>query len=142
MKKKNIIIIGICLLLIGAAAALSLVISNRPGTLPEEAPAAAGYVYITAGGVGRWFELPEAETSMTLSGKNMQGQEIRNVIALMPDGAYMKESTCDNQDCVHQGVVTLENKNSRVLQNMILCLPNNVTIELFAASEVVPAAEE
>jgi len=47
----------------------------------------------------------------------------------------MAESSCDNQDCIYQGTVTLENKKERVLQNMILCLPNEVILELLTEEE-------
>jgi hypothetical protein len=49
----------------------------------------------------------------------------------------MKSSTCDNQDCVLQGTVSLENKYERVLGNMIICLPNEITLELFTPQELV-----
>ena len=54
-----------------------------------------------------------------------------NTIAVTPTSVWMHESTCDNQDCVEQGVVSLENYQSRVLQNMIICLPNDVMLELY-----------
>lgn len=44
----------------------------------------------------------------------------------------MHSASCKNQDCVHQGDVTLDNYNNRVLNNWIICLPNQVTIELVA----------
>ena len=58
------------------------------------------------------------------------------VIEVTEDSVCMAESTCDNQDCVLQGTVTLENKDSRVLQNMILCLPNEVILELYTYEEL------
>lgn len=53
-----------------------------------------------------------------------------NVIHVTPSSVYMESATCDNQDCVLQGEVTMENMDSRVLGNMIICLPNQVTVEL------------
>lgn len=47
----------------------------------------------------------------------------------------MKSSSCDNQACVHQGIVTLENMSTRVLQNMIICLPNEVVLSLLTPEE-------
>ena len=49
----------------------------------------------------------------------------------------MKSSTCDNQDCVKQGVVTLENMEERLLGNMIICLPNQVTLSLYTTEELL-----
>ena len=60
-----------------------------------------------------------------------------NVIEVTADSVWMAESSCDNQDCVEQGVVSLENKSSRVLQNMVLCLPNEVVLELYSRDELV-----
>ena len=62
--------------------------------------------------------------------------EMTNVIEVTPDSVRMHESTCDNQDCVEQGIVSLENKDRRVLQNMIICLPNEVVLELYTPEEL------
>ena len=43
---------------------------------------------------------------------------------------------------VMQGVVTLENRASRVLKNSILCLPNDVIIELYSAEEMKEMQQE
>ena len=59
-----------------------------------------------------------------------------NTIEVTPDSVRMYESSCDNQDCVEQGVVSLDNKDQRVLQNMIICLPNEVVLELYTPEEV------
>lgn len=60
-----------------------------------------------------------------------------NTIEVTPDSIRMAESSCDNQDCVEQGLVSLENRSSRVLQNMIICLPNEVVLELYTYDEVL-----
>lgn len=60
-----------------------------------------------------------------------------NVVEVTEDSVRMAESTCENQDCVEQGLVTLENKNQRVLQNMIICLPNDVALELYTYEEML-----
>ena len=49
----------------------------------------------------------------------------------------MEKSTCENQDCVNQGLVTLENRDARVLYNMIVCLPNQVMLELYTYDEIM-----
>ena len=107
--------------------------------MPETAPArqadeltGTGYVYITAGEESRWFPLPEKETILKLE----RGDMI-NEIKFMTDGVCMHTSTCDNQDCVMQGTVTLENKKDRVLRNIVICLPNQVAIELYSREEVL-----
>ena len=62
-----------------------------------------------------------------------------NIVEVTPNSICMAESSCDNQDCVLQGVVDLENRSGRVLQNMILCLPNEVMLELYTYEELKTA---
>lgn len=59
-----------------------------------------------------------------------------NIIETTADSICMAESSCDNQDCVFQGVVSLQNREKRVLQNLIICLPNEVTLELYTREEI------
>ena len=66
---------------------------------------------------------------------NQKKKEAQNVIHVTEDSIQMASSTCDNQLCVTEGVVTLENKASRVLGNYIICLPNGVTLELLNEEE-------
>ena len=47
----------------------------------------------------------------------------------------MEASNCENQNCVQQGEVTLENRDSRALLNMVICLPHNLTLELLTPAE-------
>ena len=65
-----------------------------------------------------------------------QGEDLVNVIEVTTDSMKMYESSCDNQDCVEQGLVSLENRADRVLQNMVICLPNQVVLELYTPEEV------
>lgn len=58
-----------------------------------------------------------------------------NVIGMKESAIFMKSATCDNQACVRQGTVTLDNRDSRVLQNMIICLPNEVVLSLLTPKE-------
>ena len=53
-----------------------------------------------------------------------------NVVEVFDRGAVMASSTCDNQQCVHLGEVTLDNWEFRPNQTFIICLPNRVTVEL------------
>lgn len=53
-----------------------------------------------------------------------------NEIEINSNGAFMLKSNCDNQDCLHQGEVTLDNINKRIMGGWIVCLPNKVSIEL------------
>lgn len=59
-----------------------------------------------------------------------QGNGMVNEIHIDSNGTYMAHSTCDNQDCVKQGDITLDNYQDRILMNWVICLPNQVSIEL------------
>ncbi len=60
-----------------------------------------------------------------------------NIVHVTETSVSMHEANCDNQDCVEQGEVTLENKETRVLSNMIICLPNQVSLQLFDREEII-----
>ena len=63
-----------------------------------------------------------------------QGNGKVNVVHLTENGFYMASSTCDNQLCVQQGEVTVDNYQYRILGTSVLCLPNNVDLELVVPS--------
>lgn len=58
-----------------------------------------------------------------------------NLVHITPEKVYMESSTCENQDCVGQGEISLDNYDKRILGTYVICLPNNVTIELVPAGE-------
>ena len=58
-----------------------------------------------------------------------------NKIHVTVESIQMSSANCDNQDCVDQGEVSLSNREERLLGNMIICLPNNVTLELLTPAE-------
>lgn len=60
-----------------------------------------------------------------------------NIVHVTPTSIDMHEANCDNQDCVEQGEVTLENKDTRILGNRIICLPNQVTLQLYSRNELM-----
>jgi len=64
-----------------------------------------------------------------------QDNGAKNVLRATERGVVMHFSTCDNQNCVHQGEVSLDNRDSRALGNMIVCLPNKVIVELLTPEE-------
>ncbi len=65
--------------------------------------------------------------------KQRDGSE--NVIHVGVNSFYMESSNCDNQNCVEEGTVTLDNMNERVLFNMILCLPHQLSLEMLTPDE-------
>lgn len=142
-------IVLIALLVTGCTAPTAIEPTEAPLPTEQETaqpaatvPPAAGYVRVTAGNDSRWFTLPEEEEyAITVKQHDPSGGEHVNVVRFTPRGALMESSTCDNQDCVSQGEVTLENKETRVLSNWVICLPNQVSIELYTADELAAMSE-
>ncbi len=126
--KKNLIVIAALVLLIAAAAAVALVQRSRMTPVQEETKA-----YLLVEVAGQVYE----PILLTEEGRyTITRGEMVNEIAVTPTSIVMHASTCDNQDCVYQGEVSLENRADRVLQNMILCLPNEVILGLYTQDEL------
>ena len=109
-----------------------------------EAPKPAkGYVLVTTATQAGWLPLPEeGELSVPVKQVLPDGTEAENVIHLTPDGVYMEDSTCEGHDCVQQGTVTLDNREERILSNMIICLPNQVCLQLFTPEELLEMTKQ
>lgn len=127
LKRRNLIVLLAVVLLIAAAGTIALI---QRGKLAEVPPNTAAYLVITVAG--------ETYEPIRLDGAGKytvtRGDKV-NVVEVTENSIRMHSSTCDNQDCVLQGTVTLENRADRVLQNMILCLPNEVVLELLTETE-------
>ena len=129
MRNPNVKILLIALALILAVAALGLFM-NRDLLTPAQ-PGTQAYLRVQVGDqVWEPIALADGE-SYTIS----QPDGKTNVVQVTATGAVMHSSTCDNQSCVKQGEVTLENRDSRVLSNMIICLPNEVILEVLTPQE-------
>ena len=102
---------------------------GQSGT-PEKAPEAEAYLYIIVNGRISGIYAVGEEGDVTVD----QGDGKVNVIHMTEKGFYMASSTCDNQLCVHQGEVTVDNYQQRILGASVLCLPNNVDLELVVPS--------
>ncbi|MBQ9252483.1 MAG: NusG domain II-containing protein [Clostridia bacterium] len=99
---------------------------------------ATGYILVTSPTLSGWLPLPESEDYLFPLNQTLpDGSQVENILHVTPEGVYMESSSCENQDCIHQGTVTLENRNDRILYNMIICLPNQVTLQLFTPEEVL-----
>lgn len=130
MKKKLALILLSVLMILPATGHYA---EETASTMP------AGFVRVTTATEIGWLPLPtaeEGEYTYPLIQILPDGTQTENMIHLLPDGVYMEASTCSNQDCVHEGTVTLENRSERVLGNAILCLPNQVSLELFSMQEI------
>ena len=128
---KNLIVVAILVALICLVGGLALAKSGAQpaGEQPDGEVKPAYLVINVAGTVYNPIRL-DGEDRYTITRGDMV-----NVIAVTPDSVTMHSSTCDNQDCVLQGTVSLENRHQRVLQNAILCLPNEVMLELYTEEE-------
>ena len=154
MRNRNIwILLGaaVVILLLLAASRLfagpgAVVTDSAPTMAPSAAPPRAAsdgeddaadpvraYLLVTVGGVA-YQPLPLTQEGDYTITQKATGAE--NVIHVSTEGVYMKSSTCENHDCVQQGEVTLANKGTRILGNMIICLPNQVTLELYSEQEL------
>lgn len=146
MRNRNLWIILAAVAVIAAVFVLAAVIqpsasiSNEelnalPQTTDEtgETDEAQAYLLVTVGGL-TYQPIPlkgEGQFSITQGETGMV-----NTVHVTPTSVWMADSTCDNQDCVEQGVVSLDTMNDRVLGNMIICLPHQVTLELYTADEM------
>lgn len=131
MKRTLVLILLAVMMILPAAESLA---EEKTVAMP------AGFVRVTTATETGWLPLPLTEEeaySYPLIQILSDGTRTENLIHLFPDGVYMESSTCSNQNCVHEGTVTLENRSERVLGNAILCLPNQVSLELFSLEEVL-----
>ena len=127
------------------AAAVLLMTGCARGEKPEPAATpkpARGYVLVsTSTGYG-FLPLPEEEDyTYPLVQTRTDGTQTVNYIHVTPDGVYMEDSTCEGHDCVEQGQVTFENRKERILGNMIICLPNQVMLQLYTPEELLSLME-
>ena len=129
------------LLWVTAIAAAEPTVTAQPEATeePTDSPKPAkGYVLVTTATQSGWLPLPEeGEVSYPLRQLLPNGTEAVNTIHLTPEGVYMEDSTCEGHDCVQQGEVTLDNRAERILGNMIICLPNQVTLQLYTPEELL-----
>ena len=98
------------------------------GPMPApQTQAVKGHVVITVGNRQYGDPIPmDREKVITIKQDNGQ----INKVHITPEGAWMEYSTCDNQDCVGQGHITMDNYKTRILSTFVICLPNNVTVEM------------
>ncbi len=91
-----------------------------------------GYVVLTV--AGRQYGDPIAMDRDKIITLKQEDGKI-NKVHITPEKVYMESSTCENQDCVMQGEITIDNYKTRVLSTYVICLPNDVSIEFIPAEE-------
>ena len=77
----------------------------------------------------------EGEYTKTIRQVMADGSESVNVLHITTNGFWMEDANCEGHDCVKQGMVTLENREERILWNMIICLPHQLSAELITREE-------
>ena len=142
---------GLLTVLLLALPCAALTLTPAPAEAPAQTPSPAaeavvtprparGDVLVQTGTQSGWLPLPDAEEdsyTFPLIQQTADGGFVQNHIHVTPEGVSMAFSTCENQDCVEQGEVTLENRETRPLMNYIICLPNQVTLALYTPEEVL-----
>ena len=94
---------------------------------PKKAEVVRGHVLLTVGGRQYGDPIPmDRDKIITLR----QEDGKINKVHITPEKVYMESSTCDNQDCVQQGEVHVDTYKDRILGTYVICLPNNVSIEM------------
>lgn len=97
---------------------------------PKKAEVVRGHVILTVGGRQYGDPIPmDRDKIITLR----QDDGKINKVHITPEKVYMESSTCDNQDCVQQGEVHVDTYMDRILGTYVICLPNNVSIEMVPA---------
>ncbi|MBQ7886743.1 MAG: NusG domain II-containing protein [Clostridia bacterium] len=97
---------------------------------PKKAEVVRGHVVLTVGGRQYGDPIPmDRDKIITLR----QDDGKINKVHITPEKVYMESSTCDNQDCVQQGEVHVDTYQDRILGTYVICLPNNVSIEMVPA---------
>ena len=97
---------------------------------PKRAEAVRGHVLLTVGGRQYGDPIPmDRDKIITLR----QDDGKINKVHITPEKVFMESSTCDNQDCVQQGEVHVDTYQDRILGCYVICLPNNVSIEMVPA---------
>ena len=98
--------------------------------MPAAATAVRGHVVITINGRQYGDPIP-MDRDKIITIRQEDGKI--NRVHITPDSVVMASSTCENQDCIGEGEITLENYRTRILSTYIICLPNGVQVEMVPA---------
>ena len=103
--------------------------------ITENDPAIA-YVLVSAPNPIGFLPLPaEGEYTRTIRLTLPDGSEAVNVLHLTTEGFWMEESNCEGHDCIDEGIVTLSNREERILGSWVICLPHQLVCELMTKEE-------
>ena len=100
--------------------------------MPKQTEKVLGHVVITVAGRQYGDPIPmDRDKIITVKQEN----GAINRIHITPEYVEMESSTCENQDCIGEGEVNVNTYKDRILSTYIICLPNQVTIEMVPADE-------
>ena len=153
MKKRNIILVialfvsALVLLFFGLSKRWDFSVPTQSEAVTE-APAYSGSVFSSA---KEYLDTNPAESYLVVrtdgyvyspvplnedgTFRITQPDGSENVVHVGKNSFYMESSNCENQNCVEEGEVTLENKDSRILFNMVYCLPHKLSLELLTPEQ-------
>lgn len=117
LKKKDLLIVVIVLAVAAAGMAAVHFLSPKQST---------NYAVIYVGSAP--YQVVDLTIDQVIEVD--QGDGTVNHIEVKDGAINMVDSTCPDQQCIYQGAMSMENYEERVLRNWIVCLPNQVTIEL------------
>ncbi len=126
--KTNFIV---CTVMLGFAVAFFFFFPRMSSAPVKPVQVTEDTVVISVGGEEK-LRVPLSQPQ-TVTISQPSGEE--NVIVVTDHGVYMERSTCRNQICVHSGNLTVDNYDLRSDGPFIICLPNQVSIELVVFSE-------
>ena len=118
MTKKNLLLIGGTMLI-----ACMLLAVARMG-MQNKAPNGLVRIYLK----DQLYSQERLSSPRDITINQPDGKT--NILHLMENGFYMKESTCSNQLCIEQGQVTVDNYYKRHMGTDIYCSPHGVRVEL------------
>ena len=109
----------------------------------RDSDTAPGYVLLQSANSTGFLALPEeGEVTKTIRQKLDNGSEWLNVIRMTPEGFCMIEADCEGHDCIAEGEVTLENMKDRLLWNMVICAPHQLTLSLCTKEEAIALSRQ
>ena len=102
----------------------------------RETDPAPGYVLVWKENSAGFLPLPEeGEREAAIVQRQADGTEWTNILRMTPEGFRMTEADCEGHDCISEGEVTLENRQDRLLGNMVVCAPHRLTLYLYTPEE-------
>lgn len=127
------------------AACILTLCAVIPVSGEEEPWHASAYILVTTDYQQGWLPLPDTDDDAydyELRQQAGDGTVMENIIHVTSTGFCVCSANCATQDCVGQGEVTLENLDTRIMGNMVICLPHRLTLELWTWEQILQYSSE